>query len=103
MSRTQMVTTVNQKFEMAVLPVSDVDRAKSFYQGLGWRMDGDFNDGKDWRVVQMTPPGSPCSVIFCKEIMPAGARLRSAPLSSLFLDNIEAARAELPRSAVASA
>ena len=83
MSRTQMVTTVNQKFEMAVLPVSDVDRAKSFYQGLGWRMDGDFNDGKDWRVVQMTPPGSACSVIFGKGFTAAApGRCRETSSSS---------------------
>ena len=51
--------TVDQKLEVIVLPVADVNRAKRFYQSLGWRMDGDFTDGKDWRVVQMTPPGSP--------------------------------------------
>jgi catechol 2,3-dioxygenase-like lactoylglutathione lyase family enzyme len=95
MSSTQMATTVNQKFEMAVLPVSDVDRAKSFYQGLGWRMDGDFNDGKDWRVVQMTPPGSPCSVIFGKGFTAAAPG--SMQGNFLVVDNIDAARADLIR------
>ena len=95
MSTTQMATTVNQKFEMAVLPVSDFDRAKSFYQGLGWRMDGDFNDGKDWRVVQMTPPGSACSVIFGKGFTAAAPG--SMQGNFLVVDNIDAARADLIR------
>jgi catechol 2,3-dioxygenase-like lactoylglutathione lyase family enzyme len=95
MSSTQMATTVNQKFEMAVLPVSDVDRAKSFYQGLGWRMDGDFSDGKDWRVVQMTPPGSACSVIFGKGFTAAAPG--SMQGNFLVVDNIDAARADLIR------
>ena len=54
------------KLEVVALPVSDVDRAKRFYEGLGWRLDADFTNGEDWRVVQMTPPGSPCSVHFGK-------------------------------------
>ena len=47
------------KLEVVVIPVSDVDRAKRFYEGLGWRLDADFVAGDDWRVVQMTPPGFP--------------------------------------------
>src|SRR6059036_1831632 len=50
------------KLEVVVLPVSDVDRAKRFYEGLGWRLDADFKAGANWRVVQLTPPGSPCSI-----------------------------------------
>ncbi|MGH3154737.1 MAG: VOC family protein [Streptosporangiaceae bacterium] len=50
--------------EVVVLPVSDVDKAKDFYQGLGWRLDADFHRSPDYRVVQLTPPGSACSVIF---------------------------------------
>jgi catechol 2,3-dioxygenase-like lactoylglutathione lyase family enzyme len=50
--------------EVVVLPVSDVDKAKDFYHGLGWRLDADFHGGPDYRVVQLTPPGSACSVIF---------------------------------------
>ena len=56
--------TVDMKLELVVIPVSDVDRAKRFYQSLGWRLDADFATGKDFRVVQLTPPGSPCSIIF---------------------------------------
>ena len=59
------------KLEVVVLPVSDVDRAKSFYQRLGWRLDADFANGNDWRVVQLTPPGSPCSILFGKGITTA--------------------------------
>ena len=52
---------VDLKLEVVIVPVSDVDRAKRFYQSLGWRLDADFATGEDWRVVQVTPPGSPCS------------------------------------------
>ncbi len=52
------------KLEVVVLPVSDVDRAKAFYQSLEWRLDADFTTGPDFRVVQLTPPGSECSIIF---------------------------------------
>jgi catechol 2,3-dioxygenase-like lactoylglutathione lyase family enzyme len=55
---------VDMKLEVVVLPVADVDRAKAFYQALGWREDADVTTGQDFRVVQMTPPGSTCSVIF---------------------------------------
>lgn len=85
--------TVNTKLEVVVLPVADVDRAKSFYQGLGWRLDADFSDGEGWRALQLTPPGSPCSVIFGKGVTPAAP----GSVQGLFLivDDIEAARAEL--------
>src|SRR3954462_8667642 len=49
---------LDTKLEVVVVPVSDVDRAKAFYGRLGWRLDGDFTSGEDWRGVQMTPPGS---------------------------------------------
>jgi len=52
------------KLEVIVVPVSDVNRAKEFYSRLGWRLDADFDSGKDFRVIQFTPPGSACSVIF---------------------------------------
>ena len=52
------------RLEVVVLPVADVDRAKAFYTNLGWREDADLATGDDFRVVQLTPPGSPCSVIF---------------------------------------
>ena len=60
--------TVDMKFEIVVIPVSDVDRAKEFYANLGWRLDADYDNGKDFRVIQFTPPGSGCSVIFGKNV-----------------------------------
>jgi catechol 2,3-dioxygenase-like lactoylglutathione lyase family enzyme len=59
------------KLEVVVIPVSNVDRAKEFYQRLGWRLDADFAADDDWRAVQFTPPGSGCSVIFGKNVTPA--------------------------------
>ena len=54
--------TVDMKFEIVVIPVSDIDRAKEFYLRLGWRLDADYaTDDKDFRVIQFTPPGSSCS------------------------------------------
>lgn len=86
---------IDMKLEVVILPVSDVERSKHFYQGLGWRLDADFNDGKDWRAIQMTPPGSPCSIIFGKGVTPA----TPGSLQGLFLivSDINAARAELIR------
>ena len=55
---------VDMKFEVAIVPVSDVDRAKAFYTKLGWRVDDDIVNGKDFRAVQLTPPGSAASVTF---------------------------------------
>ena len=55
---------MDMKLEVIVIPVSDVDRAKAFYKSMGWREDADFATGADFRVVQLTPPGSGCSVIF---------------------------------------
>jgi len=52
------------KFEVAVIPVSDVDRARDFYRGPGRRLDADFSPGPDFRVVQLAPPGSACAIIF---------------------------------------
>src|ERR1700733_8151158 len=65
------VATVPMKFEIVVIPVSDVDRAKEFYAKLGWRLDADFDNGKDFRIVQITPHGSGCSVIFGKNVTAA--------------------------------
>src|SRR6202521_224653 len=87
------VATVDMKFEIVVIPVSDVDRAKEFYGKLGWRLDADYDSGKEFRVIQLTPPGSGCSVIFGKNVTPA------APGSSkglyLIVSDIEAARKDL--------
>ena len=52
---------VDMKFEIVVIPVSDVDRAKEFYGRLGWRLDADYENGDDYRVIQFTPSGSGCS------------------------------------------
>ena len=59
-------TAVSMRFEVAVLPVADVDRAKAFYVGLGWRLDADLTIDEHYSVVQVTPPGSPASIIFGK-------------------------------------
>ena len=83
------------KLEVVPLPVSDVDRTKHFYEGLGWRLDADFSKGDDWRVVQMTPPGSPCSVMFGKGYTTAAPG--SVQGTFLVVDDIQAARAELNR------
>jgi catechol 2,3-dioxygenase-like lactoylglutathione lyase family enzyme len=87
--------TVETKLEVVVLPVSDAERAKRFYEGLGWRLDADFVRADEWRGLQMTPPGSPCSVIFGKGVTTAAP----GSVQGLFLvvDDIEAARAELVR------
>jgi catechol 2,3-dioxygenase-like lactoylglutathione lyase family enzyme len=85
--------TVETKLEVVVLPVSDVERAKRFYQSLGWRLDADFANGDDWRVVQLTPPGSPCSVFVGKGITTAAPG--SMQGTFLIVDDVEAARSEL--------
>ena len=81
------------KLEIVVIPVSDVDRAKRFYGGLGWRLDADFAAGDDYRVIQFTPPGSGCSVIFGKNVTAAAPG--SARGLYLIVSDIEAARNEL--------
>src|SRR6202163_4598793 len=65
------VAKINMKFEIVVIPVSDVDRTKEFYARLGWRLDADYDNGKDYRVIQLTPPGSGCSVIFGRNVTAA--------------------------------
>jgi len=84
---------VDMKLEIVVIPVSDVDRAKEFYGRLGWRLDADFDNGKDFRVIQFTPPGSGCSVIFGKSVTAAAPG--SAQGLYLIVSDIEAARKEL--------
>ena len=81
------------KLEVIVIPVSDVDKAKDFYTGLGWRLDADFTTDETFRVIQVTPTGSPASVIF-------GTGLTTAVPGSvqglhLVVEDIEAAQAEL--------
>jgi len=92
------VATVDMKFEIVVLPVSDVDRAKQFYAKLGWRLDADYAHEDDFRVIQFTPPGSGCSVIFGKNVTAAAPG--SAQGLYLIVSDIEAARAELLRRGV---
>jgi catechol 2,3-dioxygenase-like lactoylglutathione lyase family enzyme len=83
---------IDTKLEALVIPVSDVDRAKRFYGGLGWRLDADFASG-DFRVVQLTPPGSQCSIQFGKGLTTAVPG--SAQGLYLVVSDVEAARAEL--------
>lgn len=73
--------SVEMKLEVIVIPVSNVDRAKRFYEKLGWRLDADFKTGEDFRVLQLTPPGSECSIIFGKGVSSAapGSGSGSAP------------------------
>ena len=87
------VAKADMKFEIVVIPVSDVDRAKEFYGRLGWRLDADYDNGKDFRVVQFTPPGSGCSVIFGKNV--TGAAPGSAQGLYLIVSDIAATRDEL--------
>jgi catechol 2,3-dioxygenase-like lactoylglutathione lyase family enzyme len=89
---------IDMKLEIVVLPVSDVDRAKRFYGGLGWRLDADFAAGEDFRVIQFTPPGSGCSVIFGKNVTAAAPG--SAQGLYLIVSDIKAARDELVRRGV---
>jgi catechol 2,3-dioxygenase-like lactoylglutathione lyase family enzyme len=86
-------STLPLKLEIVVIPVSDVDRAKDFYAKLGWRLDADVAAGDDFRVIQFTPPGSGCSVIFGKSV--TAAPPGSAQGLYLIVSDIEAARAEL--------
>jgi catechol 2,3-dioxygenase-like lactoylglutathione lyase family enzyme len=87
------VTRLDMKLEVVVIPVSDVGRAKEFYQRLGWRLDADFDNGDDYRVLQFTPPGSGCSVIFGKNVTAAAPG--SAQGLYLIVTDVEAARGEL--------
>ena len=85
-------TPIDLKLEVVVIPVSDVDRAKNFYAGLGWRLDADFV-GDNWRGVQFTPPGSACSIHFGKGVTPAAP----GSFKNLYLvvSDLEAARRDL--------
>jgi catechol 2,3-dioxygenase-like lactoylglutathione lyase family enzyme len=88
------VGPVDMKLEVVTIPVADIDRAKAFYEGLGWRLDADFRNGNE-RAVQFTPPGSPCSIHFGLSTTPGSAQ-------GLFLvvSDIQAARDELVRRGV---
>jgi catechol 2,3-dioxygenase-like lactoylglutathione lyase family enzyme len=83
---------VDTKFEIVVIPVSDIDRAKEFYARLGWRLDADYDNGSDFRVIQFTPPGSGCSIIFGRNVTAAAPG--SAQGLYLIVSDIAAAREE---------
>jgi len=84
---------VAHKLEVLVIPVSDVDRAKEFYASLGWRLDADYDNGSDFRVIQFTPTGSGCSVIFGKNVTAAAPG--SAQGLYLIVSDVAVARDEL--------
>lgn len=86
---------MDMKLEVVVVPVSDVDRAKDFYTGLGWRLDADVATGPDFRVVQVTPPGSPASVIFGTSVTAQAPG--TAQGLHLIVNDVVAAREELDR------
>jgi catechol 2,3-dioxygenase-like lactoylglutathione lyase family enzyme len=85
--------TIDMKLEVLVIPVSDVDRAKRFYSDLGWRLDIDYVSGDDYRVIQFTPPGSGCSIIFGRNV--TAAQPGSMKGLHLIVSDIQAARDEL--------
>ncbi len=87
------VQTGEFKLEVVVLPVSDVDRAKRFYEGLGWRLDADVAPDEHFRIVQLTPPGSECSIQFGTNMTSAAPG--SAQALYLVVADIQAAREEL--------
>jgi|SRR5271165_582898 len=86
------VTRVTMNIEVDVIPVSDVERSKQFYQRLGWRLDADDAPAKDVRIVQFTPPGSGCSVTFGKGIT---ASAPGSAVGALIVSDINAAHDEL--------
>jgi len=92
-ARDASVVRVDTKLEIVVIPVSDIDRAKEFYGRLGWRLDADYDNGTDFRVIQFTPPGSACSVIFGRNVTAAAPG--SAQGLYLIVSDIEAARKEV--------
>jgi catechol 2,3-dioxygenase-like lactoylglutathione lyase family enzyme len=85
--------TGDMKFEIVVIPVSNADRAKAFYAKLGWRLDADYDSGKGFRVIQFTPPGSACSVIFGQNVTPAAPG--SAQGLYLIVSDLQATRKNL--------
>ena len=86
------VARIDMKLEVVVIPVSDVDRAKEFYERIGWRLNADRSAGEDFRLVQFTPPGSACSVHFGKNVTPAAPGSAKA---FLIVADIVAARDQL--------
>jgi catechol 2,3-dioxygenase-like lactoylglutathione lyase family enzyme len=90
------MSIMDWKLEVVVVPVTDVERAKSFYLGkLGFKLDADTQPTPAMRVVHMTPPGSACSVVIGPVLAPAGADLGSGATFQLVVNDIKAARAQL--------
>jgi catechol 2,3-dioxygenase-like lactoylglutathione lyase family enzyme len=87
------MSSISTRYEVSVIPVADVDRAKAFYLGLGWRLDADFPIDEHYRIVQVTPPGSRASIQFGTGL----TSMRPGALEGMYLivQDIEAARAEL--------
>ena len=87
------MSNTDLKLEAVVLPVADVDRAKAFYESLGWRLDADFSPSDDFRIVQLTPPGSPASIQFGTNV----TTVEPGSVQSLYLvvSDIESARDDL--------
>ncbi|HEY3650332.1 MAG TPA: VOC family protein [Streptosporangiaceae bacterium] len=92
-TQTPEAGTIDMKLEVVTLPVSDVDRAKRFYQSLGWRLDADIAVGDAFRVVQLTPTQSACSVAFGKGV--TTGEPGSVQRLILAVQDIDAARADL--------
>src|SRR5262245_62265567 len=93
---------MNWKLEVVVVPVTDIDRAKSFYVGkLGFHLDADTRPTETMRVVHMTPPGSMCSVVIGPKVAAPGTDLGSSASLQLVVPDIEAARAQLAERGVA--
>lgn len=97
-TKSKSVADLDMKLEVVVIPVSDVDCAKEFYSRLGWRLDADHDNNNDFRVIQFTPPGSACSVIFGKNLTAAAPG--SAQGLYLIVADIEASRENLLRRGV---
>ena len=95
-TETAEVSTIDMGLEVVTVPVSDVERAKRFYQSLGWRLDADFAAGEDARLVQMTPPHSQCSIHFGKGV-PGITAMEPGSLQRVYLavKDIDAAREDL--------
>jgi len=93
MATVQPRRAVDMKLEVVIIPVSDVDRAKKFYEQLGWRLDADFPVRDDFRIVQFTPPGSDCSIIFGTGLTNTEPGSLEGP--QLVVSDIEKARADL--------
>src|SRR3954464_3073202 len=95
-TQTAACGTIDRVLEVVTIPVSDVERAKRFYQSLGWRLDADFAAGDDARLVQMTPPHSHCSIHFGKGV-PGITAMEPGSLQRVYLTvkDIDAAREDL--------